>query len=256
MIYSAGVLRGPFCCALVSALLAASFSQSECSAADQKPLRIVAFGDSTTATRDTIKAVYAQRLAAELPKRGLAAEIINAGIGGNTTADAMARFQRDVVDRKPDLVIMQFGLNDASVDVWKDRKLTTTRVALEKYRDNLRQMISQLKDRKVRVILMTPNPMCWTPRMREIYGHPPYDPKDPQGFNVLVKDYAAAAREVAREQGVTLVDVHENYQQHAKDPRRSLATLMPDGIHPNDQGQEIITELLIPEIIKARREAK
>lgn len=220
---------------------------------EEGPLRIVAFGDSTTATREGIKAVYAQRLAELLPKRGLRAQVINAGVGGNTTTDAIARFDKDVLARKPDLVIMQFGLNDAAVDVWKDPNDTTPRVALAAYRDNLRKMIGELKQKRIRVILMTPNPMCWTAKMRELYGRSPYDPADPQGFDVLVKGYASAAREIAKEQAVTLVDVHADYQRHFHDPQRSVAALVPDGVHPNDQGHAIVAELLIPAILKEIR---
>ncbi len=38
--------------------------------------------------------------------------VINAGIGGNTTTEMLARLQRDVLDHRPDLVVLMAGTND------------------------------------------------------------------------------------------------------------------------------------------------
>ena len=62
----------------------------------QAELRIVAFGDSTTAVRSTVERVYAQRLESKLGASGLSVEVVNAGVGGNTTAAARRRFAQDV----------------------------------------------------------------------------------------------------------------------------------------------------------------
>ena len=43
--------------------------------------------------------------------------IINAGIGGHNTENARARLQKDVLSKNPDVVIIQFGINDAAIDV-------------------------------------------------------------------------------------------------------------------------------------------
>ena len=59
------------------------------------PVRIVAFGDSTTATaRDwapEIKEVYSDCLPVALAPQGVGAVVINAGIGDTTTRQAVAR---------------------------------------------------------------------------------------------------------------------------------------------------------------------
>src|SRR5438874_898094 len=39
-------------------------------------------------------------------------EIVNAGVSGNRSSEMRDRFQRDVVDRKPDLVTISVGIND------------------------------------------------------------------------------------------------------------------------------------------------
>ena len=39
-------------------------------------------------------------------------KVINAGISGHTTTEGLARLDRDVLQHKPDLVTVSFGLND------------------------------------------------------------------------------------------------------------------------------------------------
>ncbi|SPU10891.1 esterase [Niallia circulans] len=41
-------------------------------------------------------------------------EIINAGINGNNTVDALNRIEADVIQKQPDLVTILFGANDAA----------------------------------------------------------------------------------------------------------------------------------------------
>jgi sialidase-1 len=80
---------------------------------------IVMFGDSTTAPRGKLK-VYAMRVETMLQSIGSSLGVDNAGIGGNTTRDALKRLQSDVLKYKPRVVVMQFGINDSAVDVWKN----------------------------------------------------------------------------------------------------------------------------------------
>ena len=88
--------------------------------------------------------------------------MINAGVRGNNTEDAARRFQKDVLDNKPDLVVLQFGINDSAVDVWKQPPADKPRVDLKNFRNHLQYFISTLKSRGVKVVLMTPNPLRWT----------------------------------------------------------------------------------------------
>ena len=64
---------------------------------------------------------------------------------------------------------------------------TGPRVPLEAYVQNLNEMIATLKGRNARVILVTPLPTRWTEKLKGMYGKPPYDPADPDGFNFLKK---------------------------------------------------------------------
>lgn len=192
--------------------------------------RVITFGASSTANREGLRN-YTAMLAEKFPQ----VEFINKGVGGNSTAMAAKRLQDDVLDLKPDLVVIQFGINDASVDVWKTPPETSSRVSLGDYEKNLRDFVDEIRNGGGEVILMTPNQVRWTPKLREMYGKPPYDPEDPRGFTKILEGYAQAVRDVSRDLKVPIVDVYAFYDT----PERSqsdCADLLPDGMHPSEEG--------------------
>jgi lysophospholipase L1-like esterase len=213
-------------------------------------MTIVLLGDSTTAPR-TVEGkplpVAATLLGPRLQGEGGIPRVVNAGVPGNTTVDARNRFERDVLAAGPDLVVIQLGINDSAVDVWRQPPATAPRVPLAAYEANLRAFVEELRRRKVDVILATPNPVRWTPRLREMYGRPPYDPASPGGWNVLLKDYAEVVRKVARE-NAALVDVYAAFESYGRRSGRSVDDLLLDGMHPNAKGHEIVADLLARKI--------
>ena len=79
-------------------------------------------------------------------------EFVNRGIGGETTAQNRARFQKDVLALEPDIVILQSGMND----------LTTLGVQPQRYEEITQQCLNHLKGfvesllaRQIEVILLT-----------------------------------------------------------------------------------------------------
>jgi sialidase-1 len=208
------------------------------------------FGDSTTAPRPgAVEKVYSVRLQESLLRMGSSLNVYNAGIGGNSTRNALARFDRDVLRHQPRVVVMQFGINDAAVDVWKDPPATGPRVPIAEYESNLRALVAAARAAQAKVILMTTNPVRWTSRLKEMYGRPPYDPSAEDGFDapVLAK-YNDTVRKLAKELGTGLVDVRAAFEKHAEKPDADLDALLLDGMHPNDQGHAIVADLLTPAI--------
>lgn len=216
---------------------------SQLGAADAE-LKIVAFGDSTTASRGDLN-IYPDILQKELQQRGLAVRVINAGIGGNHTKHARDRFREDVLAHDPDIVVIQFGINDAAIDVWKDPPATAPRVSLKVYEQNLRHFIDVLSRKQTRIVLMTPNPLRWTRNMREMYGKPPYQPDKADGFNITLAAYAETVRQVAETTNVELVDVAWSFEQFAAADGRNVDDLLLDGIHPNERGHRLIADQLL-----------
>ena len=75
---------------------------------DSKGNRVVCFGDSLTAGEGAGQGEdYPSRLAAALK-----VPVVNAGVSGDTTEEALKRLERDVLDQNPLLVVVILGGND------------------------------------------------------------------------------------------------------------------------------------------------
>ncbi|MEZ5384896.1 MAG: exo-alpha-sialidase [Prosthecobacter sp.] len=218
-----------------------------------KPGSIFMFGDSTTAPRGSVK-VYADRVNTMLQSIGSSMGVYNAGVRSNTTVQAVKRLQIDVLAYKPRIVVMQFGINDSAVDVWKKPPATEPRVPLAEYLNNFRAMITAAQKQGAKVIVMTTNPLRWTSKLRELYGKPPYHPESDDGFDSpFLAKYNDALRELAKEMNVRLVDVRAEYPGFAAKHNVTIDDLLVDGMHPNDLGHQLVAELLVTAIRDAVR---
>jgi len=202
---------------------------------------IVAFGDSITkGFRDDGSLVEEQTFRHLLQKAldeesDLEWKVINAGVGGNTTDDALKRIDADVLDHNPDYVTIMFGVNDASLLSFPDfRERHEPRVPLDRFERNLETIIEKIGKVGALQILMTPCPMGKKHPYRD---SPPYRGRD---MNFMLRDYAEAVRKIAREVGLPLLDVWEKFMEGG-DPDK----LLLDGVHPNADGHRVIADMLI-----------
>jgi acyl-CoA thioesterase-1 len=93
-------------------LLACSPATAESTGAPDRPVRIVALGDSLTAGRGLPdNASFPARLESTLKAKGVAVEIVNAGVSGDTAAGGLARLDWSVPEGT-DAVIVELGAND------------------------------------------------------------------------------------------------------------------------------------------------
>jgi acyl-CoA thioesterase-1 len=112
------------------------------SAAAERPVKIVALGDSLVAGYQLpAKAAFPAQLEKALKAKGLHVEIANAGVSGDTASGGLARLNWSVPDGT-DAVIVELGANDMLRGI--DPKIT--RAALD-------QIIARLKQRGIEVML-------------------------------------------------------------------------------------------------------
>lgn len=238
---------------LVTSLAPVCSQPDAASEPPEEPLLIVAFGDSTTAPRKGVDRVYADRLADALRVFSVESHVVNAGVPGDTTRHASARFRSDVLDRRPDAVVIQFGLNDAAVDVWAGRD--RPRVPLKEYKRRLRKMVRAALDQGIKVVVMSPNAVRWTEALKKRYGKPPYDPEDEDGFSVLIAKYAQAVQDVAIEFRVGYLDCFHVLRSIKTWGPDESPTLL-DGMHPSDAGHTLIAKMLARRVRDERPEVR
>jgi len=178
-----------------------------CAAQPQK--KIVCFGDSITAGYglDQSKS-YPADLDEMLRARGYHYQVVNRGVPGDTTKDALTRVGQ-IVALHPDVVVVEFGGNDGL------RGLST-----DLTRRNLARVLDTLLAAHIRVLLvgitLPPN-----------YG----------------EDYVAKFTAIFKEQA----DAHHTalmpmiYEGIYNLP----GTIQPDGIHPTAKGSQMIAEHML-----------
>ena len=113
----------------------------------RRQVKIVAIGSSSTQGVGASSAEwsYPSRLEMELRQRypSITLSVKNRGVGGQEAGDELARFQTDVIEENPALVIWQVGTNA----VWKHYNLP--QVA-----DDIRAGLRQVEDRPMDIVMM------------------------------------------------------------------------------------------------------
>jgi acyl-CoA thioesterase-1 len=206
--------------ALVQILLAAALSlmgetivaPAYAQVAVKAPVKIVALGDSLTAGYGlTDKDGFVPQLQAALTAKGVAADVQNAGVSGDTASDGLARLDWSV-PQWADAVILELGANDMLRGISPD----VTRKALD-------AILSQLTERHIAVLL------CG---MR---AAPNLGPEYVQAFERIYPDLAA-------KYGVPLYPFF--LDGVAADPKMT----QHDRLHPNEAGVKVIVQRILPKV--------
>lgn len=185
-----------------------------------KPTRIVCFGDSITGVyyHSGSQRAWCDMLGLALNKAYPNADVqmINAGISGHTTVQALARIEKDVLDRKPHLVVVKFGMNDVA------------RGPVDRFKANMVSIVKQCREAGSSVVLCTPNSVY------ENTARP----------NAKLAEFSKAVRQTASDFKLPLVDLFRDWQQLRKKDEMAWSLLMSDAIHPNMNGHRRIAELV------------
>lgn len=141
--------------------------------------------------------------------------IIVTAIGGEHAERGAARFEADVLAKNPDVITIDYSLNDRSI-------------GLERAHTAWTSMIRAAKDAGIPVILFTPTPDT-TANLD--------DPADP------LNQHAEQVRRLAAEHHVALVDSLAAFNQ-AVEAGAVLNGLMSQGNHPNRAGHALVADAL------------
>jgi len=227
----------PLCAVVLCGLLALG-SRAAVPQEGSAEAKIVALGDSITkGVREGVRPdeTFTALLQARLKARGSAATVVNAGVGGERTDQALARLESVVLSQRPTIVILMYGTNDSYIDI----DARTSRIDIDTYSRNLRALIDRLRERGITPIVMTP------PRWA--------DDASPNGLgenpNVRLEAYVRMSRDVARSARVTLVDHYAAWSDAARQGT-NLRSWTTDGCHPNPEGHRRMADLLTPTVLR------
>jgi lysophospholipase L1-like esterase len=196
----------------------------------RKGERIVFLGDSITqagAGAGGYVTLVKESLAKKYADRGI--EVIGAGISGNRVPDLEARLDRDVLEKKPTLVVIYIGIND----VWHSlQNRGTSKADFEK---GLRQIIKRIQGAGARVILCTPSVIG-----EKQDGANSLDP--------MLDEYSQISRTVAGETHSRLLDLRRQFIAHLKANNKENVdkkVLTDDGVHLNSAGNRFVADRML-----------
>jgi isoamyl acetate esterase len=208
-------------------------------AADPPPLnkgeRIVFLGDSITEAGVRPKG-YVTLVKTALAERhkDLGIEVVGAGVSGNKVPDLQRRLDRDVLAKKPTLVVVYIGIND----VWHGEKEPARGTPKDKFEAGLKDVIQRIRDAGARVVLCTPSVIG-----EKKGGANPLDAK--------LDEYAEVSRKVAKETGARLCDLRKAFADYlAKNnpDDKEQGVLTGDRVHLNDAGNKLVADTILAAI--------
>ena len=170
-------------------------------------------------------------------------EILNNGIGGNTTTDLIDRIENDVIAENPDIVILMIGTND----MVNSRKM----IPYINFSSNLDTLISLFKDNNIDVVLVSPPPAD------TVYL---FERHDKEKFMESPNKKLEAASKILKvksvEYGLTFIDIFNEFKKmgipaHNKDSliRNEVNCGAPDGVHPTPQGYRVIAQQIFKNLV-------
>ncbi|GAA3407654.1 SGNH/GDSL hydrolase family protein [Paenibacillus hodogayensis] len=179
---------------------------------ERKPVTVVAYGDSWTygsvaegwhearengLNPDLIHGSWVSQLRRHLQQMNERATVHNSGKGGWTSAQGLDGFDKGVGELKPDLLILNFGIND-----WRKP------ISVEAYRANIELMLEKAEAIGCASLLWTSGPVSAV--SGETYGwkQPLEDTAYPEPF----ARYNDTLRSIAAERGLLLADAEKDIQ--------------------------------------------
>ena len=217
---------------LSTAFTASTHAADEKSPALKKGDRIVFLGDSITQGGVGPKGyvtVIKNALKERHPDLGI--EVVGAGISGNKVPDLQKRVEKDVIAKKPTLVVIYIGIND----VWHGEKDPAKGTSPEKFEAGLKEVVGKIQAAGARVVICTPSAIG--------------EKKD--GGNKLDKQldaFSDISRKVAADTKSQLCDLRKAFADHLKENNaddKEKGILTGDRVHLNEAGNKFVAEQIL-----------
>ncbi len=194
--------------------------------------RIVFLGDSITQGGAGPNG-YVTMIRQDLEKRhaDLKLEVIGAGISGNKVPNLQQRVDKDVIAKKPTIVVIYIGIND----VWHGENDPSKGTMPDAFISGLKEVIGKCRDAGATVVLCTPS----------VIG------EKHDGSNKLdskLDQYSDLSRKLAKELSLPLCDLRKAFIEHVKANNKENAAkgiLTTDGVHLNQAGNRFVADTML-----------
>jgi lysophospholipase L1-like esterase len=193
--------------------------------------RIVFFGDSLTflaAKEDAKTGVtkgYLRIVRDKLNEthKGQNIEVDWVATGGHTVPDLLKRLDKDVLPKKPSIVVIQIGCNDAR------------RISKDLFKSSLEELIDRLQKANIQVV------QCTLTSVGEKHDGTNKD-------DAKLEEFAQIEREIAKAKNVPVNDLRKAFVAYWKEhnPKNEPKGILTyDGNHFNDAGHRFVAEQML-----------
>lgn len=221
----------------ILAVLSVIFCMGICAQAAQKELgdtvNVVFFGGSITQGAGTTEGGlnYVQHVTNWMRETGFAGKtvnVINAGIPGTDSKYGFFRLESDVIDYNPDIVFIEFSVNDH----YNDRTGTNTekRAEMKGYMESIIRRLAALDNTPAVIFVNTTD----------------------NAINTNAeKSFADVYAELCAGYGISAIDI-EGYvrSNNLETASGAEGTILGDGTHPNNNGYQIYADVITAELAK------
>lgn len=152
------------------------------------------------------------------------AKFLNRGVGGNGIADLIARAESDVLKEKPNVIVLQAGIND----------VVNKAVGEEDFKKQYAELLSRLRKSGAEIIILQPFALPVGDKTR---------------LRPRLNKFNQAIRAAAGEYGATVIPMDEIFNG-------ATQTIAPtqfssDGIHPTHRGHRYLADFVVKELKKS-----
>lgn len=199
-------------------------------------VNLVHMGDSITAgqyidPRLRWTTLVENRLSARYSGTAIKVNALNCGVSGETTRMGLERFPAAVQEAHPDVLTLQYGLNDCNY--WAtDRGVP--RVSEQAFKANLTEMIARVKRFGAKETILATNHV--TLRRTPMINGEHYEEANAR--------YSELVRSVSAETGVTLCDIRKVFDSYTEAELEGLLLPYPDHLHLSVDGNQVYADAI------------
>ncbi len=150
-------------------------------------------------------------------------KIINKGIAGNLTRDMKARWDKDCLDYKPDIVSIMAGIND----VWCHYNGSNYITPIEQFTENYEYLMSSVKKKGAKLIIVEPFLFVVGEHIKDFFRED-LDPK------------INAIRKLAEKYADIYIPMDGIFHSYLTKYKRD--EILRDGVHPTILGHRMIAK--------------
>ncbi len=196
-------------------------------ACNREPVRVACVGDSITyghGIKDRLHDAYPGVLSSMLGEKY---DVRNFGVSGTTTMMGTdmpymnEQAYKDALEFNPQIVTIKLGTNDSKPYNWKEQ---------EHFKKDLKTLIESFR-------ALPSKPKIWLCLPVPAYGHA-WSINDSIIYNGVIP----YIKEVAQEENLSLIDLNTPFQGKKQ--------YFPDTIHPNEEGEKMIAEIIFEKVFK------